>query len=84
MQTRALGRWLSLDYRLFNLVREDREMAGEPVKQLALVFFRCEVADQSAFGCVFPEFFYLRQRVLHRRCPAFRGPSLDPGTSGSQ
>ena len=27
----ALGRRLSLQYRLFNLVREDREMAGEPV-----------------------------------------------------
>jgi hypothetical protein len=66
---RPLGRRLSLDYRLFNLVREDREMAGEPVKHLALGLVRCEVADQGAFGCVFPELFYLRQIVLHCRCP---------------
>ena len=42
-------------------------MTGEPVKQLALGLVRCEVADQGAFGCVFPELFYLRQIILHRR-----------------
>ena len=54
-------------------------MTAEPVKQLALGLVGCEVADQSAFGCVFPELFDLRQIVLHRRCPAFRVPELRSG-----
>jgi hypothetical protein len=45
-------------------------MTREPVKQFALIFFSCEVADPSAFGCVFPELFDLRQIVLHHRRPA--------------
>jgi hypothetical protein len=75
---RPLGRRLSLDYRLFNLVREDREMAGEPVKHLALGLVHCEVADEGAFGCVFPELFYLRQIVLHCPCPALCSPVSIP------
>ena len=54
-------------------------MTVEPVKQVALGLVRCEVADQSAFGCVFPELFDLRQIVLHHRCPAFGVPKFRPG-----
>jgi hypothetical protein len=43
---------------------------------------RCEVADQSALGCVFSELFDLRQIVLHRRCPPSVLPSFDLGTPG--
>jgi hypothetical protein len=60
-------------------------VTDEPVKYLALGSVRCEVADQSAFGCVSPELFDLRQIVLHRRPPRFfLFPSFDLGTGGSQ
>jgi hypothetical protein len=59
-----LGRGLSLQHGLFNLVREDREVTVEAVKQVALGLVRCEVADQSAFGRVFPELFDVFQIVL--------------------
>ena len=49
-----------MQQRLFDLVRKEREMTGEPVKQLALVLVRCMVPDQSAFCCVFPKLFDLR------------------------
>jgi hypothetical protein len=71
---------LSLQQRLFNLVREDCEMTVEPVKQLALGLVRGEIADQGAFGCVFSELFNLRQVVLHRRCP----PSCSPASIWEQ
>jgi hypothetical protein len=45
------------------MVREDREMAGEPVKHR---------------GRVFPELFYLRQIVLHCPCPALCSPVSIP------
>jgi hypothetical protein len=56
----ASGSGVSLQYRLFNLVRKDREMTSEPVKQVAFGLVRCEVTDQSAFGRIFPELFDLR------------------------
>ena len=62
---------LSLQQRLFNLVREDCEMTVEPVKQFALGLVRGEIADQGAFGCVFSQLFDLREIVLHVRCPDF-------------
>lgn len=63
---------------MFNLVREDREMTVEPIKQVALGLVGCEVADQGAFSRIFPEFFDLRQIVLHGRCPALF-PEFRPG-----
>jgi hypothetical protein len=59
----------SFEDRQFNLVRKHREMDGEPIKHLALGFVSCEIADQSAFGCVFPKLLDLRQLVFHCRPP---------------
>ena len=65
----ALGPRISVHHLQFSLVREDREVTVEAVKQVALGLVRCEVADESAFGCVFSKLFDLRQIVLHRRGP---------------
>ena len=59
LEEAALVPGLSLQYRLLNLVREDREVTVEAVKQVALGLVGCEVPDQSAFSCVFPELFDL-------------------------
>ena len=67
----------------FNLVREEPEMTGEPVKQLALVAIRCMIPDQNAFRCVFPELFDLRELILHHR-PSSGVPKFQSRNSGSQ
>jgi hypothetical protein len=73
---------LSFEHCQFNLIRKGREMVGEPIKHLALGWFRCEVADKSAFSRVFAEFLDSRQIVLHRD-PAFAFPIFDTGTTES-
>jgi hypothetical protein len=81
----ASGPCLSVRHCLLYLVREDRQVTGDPVKHVALVFVRCEVADQGTFGCVFAELFDLSQVILHRRLSRFLCfASFNPGTSESQ
>jgi hypothetical protein len=56
-----------LQYRLFDLVREGREVTVEAVKQVALGLVRCEVADQGG-GATIGVLFDGNKRVtrVHR------------------
>jgi hypothetical protein len=59
-------------------------MASEPVKHLALGFIGCEIADQGAFGRVFPKFFDLGQVILHGQTPLVAFPEVQSRNKRSQ
>jgi hypothetical protein len=67
-----------------NLIRKGGEMASEPVKHLALGFIGCEIADQGAFGRVFPKFFDLGQVILHGQTPLVAFPEVQSRNKRSQ
>jgi len=60
----ALGPASSLQDRLFDLIRQDREMTSKPIEQLALVLISRLVSDQGAFGRLFSQFFDARLNSL--------------------
>jgi len=52
-----LRRSFPLEHFLLDLVRENSQVTGEAVEQLALGFVRGSVSDQGALGGISTEFF---------------------------
>jgi hypothetical protein len=58
-----------------NLIRKGGEVASAPIKHLTLGFAGREIADQGAFGRIFPKLFDLGQVILHGQTPCRFRPS---------
>jgi hypothetical protein len=60
-----------MQHGLLNLIRQGRQVQGQPIEHIPLGWVSCKVAYQPTLGRVRPELFQPCLIVLHRPVPRF-------------